>query len=415
MRILYAVHGYKPAVRIGGPAVSVPALAERLVRRGHDVTVVTSDRDLGERLDVPLEQEVDVEGVRVWYFPAASVLSRWLPPSHRPREPGGFLYAPSMAEALQRIVPSVDLVHTHLPFIYPTYAAAKAARVAHKPLVYHQRGVLNPRRLGFKRLKKRIYLELIEKPILRQATLLLALTESEAASYRQLGAEQPCWTVPNGVDLPSEQFDVRSRARAVWALPEAAPVVLFLGRLHSLKGTRELLGAFREVHRVSPDARLVMAGPDEEGELSALRSLSAAFGLGDAVLFPGLVRGEQKALLLARADVFCLPSVAEGFSMAVLEAMAARTAVLLTPGCGFPEVVAAGAGRIVEDTGEGLQRALVEMLADPATLARMAEAGRALVERDYSWDRIVDRLLEAYTESIGLHRAALLGHHARAR
>jgi glycosyltransferase involved in cell wall biosynthesis len=157
---------------------------------------------------------------------------------------------------------------------------------------------------------------------------------------------------------------------------------------------------------VLPDARLLMAGPDEEGELSVLRSLAAAFGLGDAVLFPGVLRGEQKALLLARADVFCLPSVAEGLSMAVLEAMAARTAVLLTPGCGFPEVAAAGAGRIVEDEAEGLQRALLDMLADPAKLARMGEAGRALVERDYCWDRIVDRLLEAYTESIGLHRAS---------
>jgi glycosyltransferase involved in cell wall biosynthesis len=406
MRILYAVHGYKPAVRIGGPAVSVPALAERLVRRGHDLTVVTSDRDLGERLDVPLEQEVDVEGVKVWYFPTTSVLSRWLPSARSPRAPSGFLYAPSMAKALQRIVPSVDLVHTHLPFIYPTYAAAKAARVARKPLVYHQRGVLNPRRLEFKRLKKRLYLELIERPILRQATLLLALTNDEAAGYRRLGAEQPCWTVPNGVDLPPEQLEVRARAQSAWALPQAAPTVVFLGRLHPLKGTRKLLSAFREVHRVLPDARLLMAGPDEEGELSVLRSLAAAFGLGDAVLFPGVLRGEQKALLLARADVFCLPSVAEGLSMAVLEAMAARTAVLLTPGCGFPEVAAAGAGRIVEDEAEGLQRALLDMLADPAKLARMGEAGRALVERDYCWDRIVDRLLEAYTESIGLHRAS---------
>jgi glycosyltransferase involved in cell wall biosynthesis len=320
-----------------------------------------------------------------------------------------------MAAALRRMVPSMDLVHTHLPFIYPTYAAAKAARVAHKPLVYHQRGVLDPRRLQFKRLKKRVYLEVIEKPILRQATLLLALTEGEAASYRRLGAKQPCRTVPNGVDLPPEQFDVRSRAQAAWALPAAAPVVVFVGRLHPLKGTRALLNAFREVHGVRPDARLVMAGPDEEGELSALRSLSAASGLHDAVLFPGVVRGEQKALLLARADVFCLPSIAEGFSMAVLEAMAARTAVLLSAGCAFPQVEAAGAGRIVEDGVQGLQRALAEMLADPARLARMGEAGRALVERDYSWDRIVDRLLEAYAESIGLHRAALAKRHGWGR
>src|SRR4249919_2775870 len=110
MKILYAVHGYKPAIRIGGPAVSVSAVAERLVRHGHEVTVVTSDRDLGERLDVPLERGVDVDGVKVWYFPASSVFSGWLPGLSRTRGGAGFLYAPSMAPALQRLVGSVDAV-----------------------------------------------------------------------------------------------------------------------------------------------------------------------------------------------------------------------------------------------------------------------------------------------------------------
>jgi glycosyltransferase involved in cell wall biosynthesis len=404
MKILYAVHGYKPAIRIGGPAVSVPAVAERLVRRGHDVTVVTSDCDLGERLDVPLERGVDVEGVKVWYFPASSVFSGWLPGSGRTGGAAGFLYAPSMASVLERLVGSVDAVHTHLPFIYPSYAAAHAAFSVRKPLFYHQRGVFDPRRLQFRRLKKRIYLELIEKPILRRATMLFALTQREVESYRRLGVVTPCRIIPNGVELPVVQPGTASRARVRWGIPEDAPVIAFLGRLHPLKGTRVLLKAFAGVRRTDPRARLVMAGPDEDGEEEVLRAMTAAAGLQDAVLFPGVVKLDEKGLLLARADVFCLPSAAEGFSIAVLEALAAGTAVLLTPGCNFPEVEAAGAGRIVKQEPGALEQALCEMLADREELERMGNAGRNLVEREYSWERVVDRLLDAYVEGIDLHR-----------
>lgn len=403
MRILYAVHGYKPAARIGGPAVSVPAIAERLVRRGHEVTVVTSDCDLGERLDVPLEREVEVDGVRVWYFRAATAWSSVLP--LRDRAPGGFLYAPAMSAALRRLVPGVDLVHTHLPFIYPTYAAAKAAFVANKPLFYHQRGVLDPERLRYRRLKKRLYLALIERQILRRATMLIALTDREVESYRLLGVKAPCRVVPNGVDLPVPVPEARLQAQARWGLPATAPVVLFLGRLHPLKGTRLLVQAIAAARPALPEVRLVMAGPDEGGELAVLRRLAANLGLQDAVLFPGVVRGEDKHLLLGRADVFCLPSAAEGFSVAVLEALAAGTPVLLTPGCGFPEAQAAGAGRIVDPATGPLAQALLEMLSDARGLQAMGRAGRGLVERRYSWDRVVDALLEAYREGVARHRA----------
>ena len=90
-----------------------------------------------------------------------------------------------------------------------------------------------------------------------------------------------------------------------------------------------------------------MAGPDEWGMVEKFRQEIMKCGHGKRVLFPGMVTGEAKQGLLARADLFCLPSDAEGFSMAVLEALANSTAVLLSPGCHFPEVERAGAGRVV--------------------------------------------------------------------
>jgi glycosyltransferase involved in cell wall biosynthesis len=109
-----------------------------------------------------------------------------------------------------------------------------------------------------------------------------------------------------------------------------------------------------------------------------------------------MVEGDEKLDLLARADLFCLPSEAEGFSLTVLEALASSTAVLLSPGCHFPEVVGAGAGRIADSDPEFLSAALASLLEDRQNLKRMGEAGRTFAERDYSWTNITARLVDLY-------------------
>src|SRR5438477_5082015 len=158
MKILYAVHGYKPAYRIGGPILSVSAVAERLVQRGHHVDVVTSNANVGETIDVPIDQPVDVAGVKVWYFRSENVFRRFLPKFSYMSQSIGFLYSPAMRPRLNRLAAEADLVHTHMPFIYPSYAAAHAAFRHRKPLFYHQRGVFDPERLKFRSLKKSVYL-----------------------------------------------------------------------------------------------------------------------------------------------------------------------------------------------------------------------------------------------------------------
>ena len=125
------------------------------------------------------------------------------------------------------------------------------------------------------------------------------------------------------------------------------------------------------------------------------------------VIFPGMVQGRLKTTLLARADLFCLPSDAEGFSMAVLEALASSTAVLLSPGCHFPEVEDAGAGRIASTDPTALADALRDMVVDRQMLNRMGAAGLRLVTEHYTWERITDSMLDVYAEGIGRHRATI--------
>lgn len=401
MRILFSVHGYKPAWRIGGPVVSVSSLAETLVDKGHEVTVFTTNSNLDQDLDVPTDRLIDVDGVQVRYFRREEPLKRFLPHVKYLSQSIGTLYTPDMAAELQTMAGQVDLMHTHMPFVYPTLATARAAFRAGVPLFYHQRGVFDPQRLKFRALKKAMYLSLIEKPILRKATTLIGLTEAERESYAALGVSTPCRVIPNGISLPPppsvERNDLVLRGLGIEPHHQ---VVLFMGRLHPIKGADRLLEAFEPVSRRHPSALLVLAGPDEFGIESAFKLRAQGAGLAGRVLFPGMVSGERKSALLHRADLFCLPSDAEGFSMAILEALAHATAVLISPRCFFPEVESAKAGQIVEPTAPRLEQALDELLAQPQVLKAMGRAGKALVADRYTWESVTAQMLDAYAEGI---------------
>jgi glycosyltransferase involved in cell wall biosynthesis len=400
MRILYAMPGWKPAYRLGGPIASVAAAAENLVRRGHEVIVAATNSNLDQDLDVPTDRPIDVDGVEVWYFRRREPLQKLLPFVPYVSRSMGFLYAPEMRRALAAIVPRVDVVDTQMPFIYPTYAVSRAALQAGKPLFYHQRGNFLETHLGRRRLKKQVYLSAFERPVMRQAAALIALTEAERRAFESISPGTPTVVVPNGVDLPRGDGDgARERIAARFGIPPDAPLILFLARLHPWKGADHLIEAFLRVARSHPSVVLVMAGADECDAETRWMPLARAAGLSDRLLFPGVIASGEKADFLERADLFCLPSDGEGLSMSILEAMAHRTAVMLTPACNFPEAAACGAGVEVEKDVARIAAAIERLIGDRDTLRRMGEAGRNLVARSYSWDSVTDRLVDVYSRA----------------
>jgi glycosyltransferase involved in cell wall biosynthesis len=304
-----------------------------------------------------------------------------------------------MRRQLERTIGTFDLVHTHLPFVYPTLLAGRAAIRAGKPLFYSQRGVYDPARIRFRGVKKMAYINLVEKRIMKRATTLIALTPQEEDSYRALGVRTSVRIVPNGVH--THQYRTVPQPGSRWAKMSDGIVILFLGRLHPIKGADKLLEAFLAVAADYPDTSLVMAGPDEWDLRSKYEQRVAYAGLSKRVLFPGTVLDEDKKDL--RADLFCLPSLAEGFSMAVLEAMASGTAVLLSPRCYFPGVEQRKLGAIANSEPAAIAAALRKLLSDRRELTGMGRRGHNVVASEYSWDAVTDQLLDVYTEGIARH------------
>jgi glycosyltransferase involved in cell wall biosynthesis len=158
-----------------------------------------------------------------------------------------------------------------------------------------------------------------------------------------------------------------------------------------------------KIERQFPHAKLVMAGPDEFGILEKFQAEIKESGLQKRVIFTGMVTGDVKQDLLGRSNLFCLPSDTEGFSMAVLEALANSTAVLLSPGCHFPEVETSGIGRVVASEAGAMAKAMGELLKDRHALVEMGRKGREFVVRYYSWDTIVNKMENVYYAGIKRH------------
>ena len=160
--------------------------------------------------------------------------------------------------------------------------------------------------------------------------------------------------------------------------------LLFVGRLSAAKGVPVLIDAMARLGRSHPETRLTLIGdgPDR----AALEARAAEAGLSDRVAFAGYRDEHGVAEALAGTDIFVLPSFAEGLPVVLMEALAARCAVVTTRIAGIPELVRDGETGLVVPPGEAeaLAQALARLLDNPALRRRLAEAGRAAVEADFN-------------------------------
>ena len=372
MKILHVVPTYYPAVRYGGPIQSVHGLASALAVQGHDVHVYTTNADGDGVLQVPRNRPVRVDGVNVWYFEAGV---------------GRRIYrSPKMRQALATNVASFDIVHLHSVFLWPTSAAAQAARRVGVPYVLSPRGMLVKDLIRRKSsLAKRAWIALFEHRNIEAAAAVHLTSEIEASELRMLGFRSArLAVVANGIEFPSELPMKKSTHR---------PFVLFLGRLNWKKGLDRLIPAMRQVS----NADLLVAGNDEENYRPELEALATRCGVAERVRFVGPVEGDRKWDLLSSARILALPSYSENFGNVVLEAMAVGCPVVVTPEVGMANAVKeAGCGVVAPGDPVEFGLEIERLLADPERCRKMGRAGRHVVETKYTWSVIAPQMLNLY-------------------
>ncbi|HSF39040.1 MAG TPA: glycosyltransferase [Thermoanaerobaculia bacterium] len=368
MKILHVVPTYLPAWRHGGPILAVHGLCKALAERGHEVAVYTTDVHGAGRLDVPLGEPVDRDGVAVRYFPVRLARPYW---------------SPALGAAAAESMAGFDIVHLHSVFLWPTSAVARAAERAGVPYVVSPRGMLVPELMAERgRWRKAAWMILAERRTLERAAALHATSDLEAREAARLDLPlPPVFVVPNGVDLAEAPPGDRE------------PFLLFLGRVSWKKGLDLLIPALAHV----PGATLRIAGNDEEGLRPELERLAKTAGVADQVRFLGPVVGEEKAALLGRAAVLVLPSRSENFGNVVLEAMAAGCPIAVTPEVGLAATVReTGAGIVADGDPARLGAALAGLLADPARREEMGRRGAEAARERFGWAAVAGEMEREY-------------------
>jgi glycosyltransferase involved in cell wall biosynthesis len=415
MKILHIVPTYLPAYRYGGPIKTVHELNKWLVKKGVEVTVYTTNIDGSGVLDAPVGKEAVIDGVKVFYFPA----------SFRP-----WKYSRGLSQALAEHIKDFDIVHITSVFLAASAVGAYYARKHNKPYIISPRGSLmkEPLEKGFlKNLKKKIYLFLIEKRNLTNAAGIHFTTEMEKEEYLKAGLPlKKAIVIPNGLDTEEFQSnDVRHRYigfREKYGLGKDKKIVLFLSRLNWKKGFDALVPAFAEVIKKEPKAVLVLAGPDDGYLKEILRIIKdvnqmtsdiqklkpSIFGTSDVqkienpnIIFTDMLLGDDKTAAYQESDVFVLPSYAENFGQVVVEAMACGLPVIITKNVGIaPSVEKAAAGIVIEKSVNQLTLAILKILSNPDLAKKMGEAGRKLVETEFSSEKVAEKWMEEYKSLI---------------
>ena len=341
-----------------------------------------------------LEDENTSQDLGAWYPLRPRVVAVW--------GPRLFGYSPQLRRRLQEA--RADILHAHGLWMHPSLASLQWARQSRRPYIVSPQGMLDPWALRNSGWKKRIAAWLFENAHLQGAACLHALCRSEALSIRRYGLGNPICVIPNGVDLPQNGptdpppwRDRRGRDRKV---------MLYLGRLHPKKGLVNLLRAWASLHRGGLEGlaewSLVVAGWDQGGHESALKTLAAKLNLQDHVVFIGPQFNEAKAATFCQADAFILPSFSEGLPVAILEAWAYGLPVLMTPQCNLPEGFEAGAAIAIDPEVESIAHGLEELFSmSDSERKGMGARGRALVQEKFYWPKIAAEMKAVYEWILG--------------
>jgi glycosyltransferase involved in cell wall biosynthesis len=359
----------------GGIATSVPRLARATEAASLHACPIAGFCDSRELEHVPEDQRA---GMRIF----SPNRMRWIVDT-------------SLQRRLKNTIRAATGVHIHGVWETHCMIAAGIARECKRPYVISVHGMLEQWALRSKRLKKALYAALVEIRRMQRAACLRALSLDEVDDYRRLGLTNPIAIIPNGTDAqpgatPGLFLD---------AYPQLTGkrTILFLGRLHQKKGLQLLLQAWARVSSKADDVHLVIAGPDSENMRASLEKVTDELKLRSSVTFTGMLTGEQKWSAFAAASLFVLPSYSEGFSIAILEALAMGLPVIVTTPCHIPEVAIHDCGWVIQPAVGPLEQALADFFSLSREEADLiGKRGRDLVRTRFHSSVVANEMAQVY-------------------
>ena len=370
---------------VGGIESYVLGIGRELSELGHQIHVYTPDSVLGQRIEGRYEE---IDGIHVHRihvsFDASYRLRFW----------------PELTNALIRN--NHDLVHVYSHDSY-ALSAAKAAEKDGIPFLITTYGPFATHSdYGFlKGSLLRAYDFFVTPSLLRRCASVLIRYPEILEWVQSFGLSRDSVRLePSGI--PRTYLSQVRNSSFKEQVGRDGPLVLYLGRLSPQKGIRYAIEAMKYVAKKVPQAKLVMAGPDYSGYSAYLRQMIRKLDLADNVILLDVVTDETKeAQVIASCDVFVMPSSFEGFSQAVMKAMAQGRPVVVSDVGGLPYEVDYGRCGAICEYGNSwsLATSILQLIENPGMAAEMGTEGRTRAE-SFTFDRLAQSISDMYNELI---------------
>lgn len=378
MKILQSIPYFNP--KFGGDVNVCVNLSKYLAMRNHVVTIITTDFNF----DSDYANTICQAGVEVIPLPCIGHI-------------GLFLYSPKLKIWLEKNLKGYDIIHLHNFRSYQNIAIYSFAEKYDIPYILQAHGSVLP--FFEKQNLKKMYDFIWGKRLLHYASRVIALTENEAEQYQKMGmVNNKIEIIPNGIDL--SQFSDLPQEREFkvkYHIPEKEKMILFLGRIHKIKGIELLISAFSIIIERFPETQLVIVGPDDN-YLQELEKHIDQIHLKKKPIFTGALYGREKLAAYVDAAVFVLPSHFEAFPMTLLEAMICGTPVIITNDIKNFDWIHNKAGFVVRRDPDALAQHISILLNDENMRHSLGETGKEIVKREFDLTKSFLLIENLYTQ-----------------
>lgn len=392
MKILYVIPSYEPAWTYGGTVIATSHLCRALVRQGIELSVYTTDANgTGGYLNVPINEPVDLGGVKVYYFHS----------DVGTRKP---FYSKGLAKKLRETINDYDLVHVAAIWQWIQIDVYKICKSFSKPYIVSTRGSFSPWAWNVSKMKKRLFWYFWGRKTIQNADAVHFTTEEErlkSFATEALFKKKPSFIIPNGMEIEKikKSEDVRKKLK----IPDNKFVLLSLGRIHRVKGIHIILEALRKID----DERFLflIVGYKEDKEYSR-QLIELSEGFGDRVIFHDSVPKDKVWDFYNSANLFVLPSYSENFGMVVAEAMAYGLPVLISKNVGiWREVQSDSAGFVVDQDAGEIADIIKKLPENEALLNNMSQNSRKSAINRYDINNVASLMLKAYEDVLNNRRS----------
>ncbi len=374
MKILQVIPFFSP--HFGGSVNSAYNLSKELSRRGHKVTIITTDFEFDKNYSASIENE----GVQVLKFKCKFNFA-------------SFFYSPSINTWLDNNINKYDIIHLHLFRSYQNSMVQKYARRYRVPYLIQTHGSL-PLIIEKQALKK-IYDLFWGRKLLNNASRLIAVSNIEYEQIKQFEVDENIIKIIyNGIDferftnIPSpDKFKLKYHITTRF-------MILFLGRIHKRKGIKFLIEAFKQISDDITNITLVIVGPDD-GYKTTIENLVNSLEIQN-VKFIDYIKNVSEAY--SAADIVIYPAIHEIFGLVPFEAIACGTPVIVTNDCGCGEIIQnANCGYVVK-YGDiiDLKEKIHDLILDPELGSLFVGNGKNFILNNLNWQDIGKKLEAIY-------------------